>query len=274
MKHGFKINTVNGVTYLSVPAFDETGLAVTCFSTRLGGVSAPPLDTMNLGFGRGDEKSNVLRNYEILGNAAGFHGLRTVAFSQIHRDGVCIVNDRDAGEAFASHKREYDAVVTNTPNLPIATYHADCVPVFLLDTKSRAIGVAHAGWRGTAMKTPAAAIREMEKSFGSCPQDILAAVGPSIGVCCFETDSDVPDAMLASFGDDAKKHIISHNNGKYHVSLPDLNVLTLLTSGIPEENITVSDECTCCKNDLYWSHRATGGLRGTMAAVIMLKGEK
>ncbi len=268
------MNTVHGVTYLSVPAFDETGLAITCFSTRLGGVSAPPLNTMNLGFGRGDEKSNVLRNYEILGNAAGFDALRTVAFSQVHRDGVCVADDRDAGEAFCACKREYDAVVTNTPNLPIATYHADCVPVFLLDTKLRTVGVAHAGWRGTAMKTPAAAIREMEKSFGSRPCDILAAVGPSIGVCCFETNSDVPDAMLSSFGDDAKKYIISHGNGKYHVSLPDLNVLTLLASGIPDENITVSDECTCCKNDLYWSHRATGGLRGTMAAVIMLKGEK
>lgn len=274
MKHGFKINTVRGVTYLSVPAFDETGLAVTCFSTRLGGVSAPPLATMNLGFGRGDERSNVLRNYEISGNAAGFDGLRTVAFSQIHGNGVCVANDSDAGEAFSACKREYDAVVTNTPNLPIATYHADCVPVFLLDTKSRAVGVAHAGWRGTAMKTPASAIHKMEMSFGSDPRDILAAVGPSIGVCCFETDRDVPDAMLASFGDEAKRHIISNGNGKYHVSLADLNVLTLLSSGIPDENITVSDECTCCKNDLYWSHRATGGLRGTMAAFIMLKGEK
>ena len=273
MKHGFKTNIVNGVTYLSVPAFEKTGLAVTCFSTRRGGVSAPPLDTMNLGFGRGDEKSNVLRNYELLGNAAGFDALRTVAFSQIHRDGVCIAADLDAGEAFSPCKREYDAVITNTPDLPIATYHADCVPVFLLDTKNRAAGVAHAGWRGTAMKTPAAAIREMAKSFGSCPCDILAAIGPSIGACCFETDSDVPDAMLSAFGANAKKHIVSHGNGKYHVSLPALNALTLLDSGIPEENITISDECTCCKNDLYWSHRATGGLRGTMAAVIMLKGE-
>lgn len=274
MKHGFKTNTSNGVTYLSVPAFDETGLAVTCFSTRRGGVSAPPLDEMNLGFGRGEEKSNVLRNYELLGNAAGFDALRTVAFSQIHRDGVCVADDSDAGEAFSACKREYDAVITKKQNLPIATYHADCVPIFLLDTKAHAVGVAHAGWRGTAMKTPAAAIHEMEKNFGSRPCDILAAIGPSIGACCFETDSDVPDAMISSFGANAKKYIVSHGNGKFHVSLSELNILTLLFSGIPEKNITVSDECTCCKNDLYWSHRATGGLRGTMAAVIMLKGEK
>lgn len=274
MKHGFKTNTTCGVTYLSVPAFDETGLAVTCFSTRLGGVSASPLNEMNLGFGRGDDKSNVIRNYELLGNAAGFDALRTVAFSQIHRNGVCVASDRDAGEAFSCCKREFDAVVSNTPNLPVATYHADCVPIFLLDPKSHAVGVAHAGWRGTAMKTPAAAIREMKKNFGSRPCDILAAIGPSIGACCFETDRDVPDAMLAAFGEEAIRHISSHGNGKYHVSLPSLNVLTLISSGILEDNITVSDECTCCKNHLYWSHRATGGLRGAMAAVIMLKGEK
>ncbi len=274
MHHGFKHNTVHGVTFLSVPSFDETGLAVTCFTTRRGGVSAPPLDEMNLGFGRGDERENVLRNYELSGNAAGFDASRTVAFSQIHKNGVCVATDRDAGEAFLPKKREFDAVVTNTPWLPIATYHADCVPVFLLDTKSRAVGVAHAGWRGTALRTPAAAIREMERSFGSHPCDILAAIGPSIGACCFETHSDVPDAMLSAFGKDAEKYITPDGNGKFHVSLPSLNALTLLDAGIPDENITVSDECTCCRSDLYWSHRATGGTRGAMAAFIMLKGEE
>ncbi|MBQ8003567.1 MAG: laccase domain-containing protein, partial [Oscillospiraceae bacterium] len=152
-------------------------------------------------------------------------------------------------------------------------YHADCVPVFLLDPKNRAVGVAHAGWRGTALKTPAAAILQMQKSFGSHPCDILAAVGPAIGKCCFETHSDVPDAMRSAFGKAAEEHISNDGNGKFHVSLPGLNLLTLLSCGISDDNITLSDECTCCKNDIYWSHRATGGIRGTMAAFIMLRGE-
>lgn len=270
MRYGFKVNKINGVTFLSVPSFDETGLCLTCFSTRLGGVSKAPLASMNLGFGRGDKKENVLENYHLLGKSAGFDALKTVAFSQVHGKDVCIATKRDASEAFLPKKREFDAIITNTPNIPIATYHADCTPVFLLDTKNRVAGVSHAGWRGTAARTPGEAISEMIKNFSSRPCDILAAIGPAIGKCCFETHSDVPDAMLSAYGIAAKEYITEKGNGKFLVDLPGLNLQTLLDSGIPEDNITLSEECTCCKSDLYWSHRKTGGIRGTMAAVIVL----
>lgn len=272
MKHGFTHNKINGVSFLSVPSFDETGLCTTCFSTRLGGVSKSPLDSMNLGFGRGDEREAVLENYRCLGIAAGFRSERVVAFTQVHKNDVCVATESDAGEAYLPKKREFDAVVTNVPNLPIATYHADCVPVFLLDPINRAVGVAHAGWRGTAAKSPESAVRAMVESFGSCPADILAAIGPSIDMCCFETDSDVPEAMLSAFGEAARNYIRDDRNRKFHVSLPGLNALTLLGCGVLEENITMSGECTCCKSDFYWSHRATGGVRGAMAAIIMLNG--
>lgn len=273
MNYGFKTNTKDGITFLSVPSFEETGLCITCFSTRKGGVSAPPIDSMNLGFGRGDKREDVLENYRRMGEAAGFPALDTVAFSQVHRDGVCVATRADAGEAFLPCKREFDAVITDTPCLPIATYHADCVPVFLLDPINRAVGVAHAGWRGTAAKTPKSAIEKMQECFGTDPGKILAAIGPSIGMCCFETDSDVPLAMRAAFGESSGPFIESDGRGKFRVSLPALNVLTLKECGVRDENITVSDECTCCKSSLFWSHRASGGIRGTMAAVIMLKGE-
>ena len=270
MRYGFKMNKINGVTCLSVPSFDETGLCRTCFSTRLGGVSKEPLASMNLGFGRGDKKENVLENYRLLGKAAGFDGLKTVAFSQVHGSDVFLATEKDSGEAFLPKKREFDAIITSVPNLPIATYHADCTPIFLLDTKNHAIGVAHAGWKGTALKTPGAAIAEMIKNFSTEPENILAAIGPAIGKCCFETHSDVPDAMLSTYGADAKDYITAKGGGKFFVDLPGLNLQTLLNAGIPEDNITVSEECTCCKSDLYWSHRKTGGIRGTMAAVIVL----
>lgn len=273
MRHGFKINTAGGVTYLSVPSFDETGLCRTCFSTRLGGVSVSPLSSMNLGFGRGDKHENVLENYRLLGCAAGFDGTAVVAFSQVHKNDVCIATEKDSGEAFLPKKREFDSVVTNVPALPIATYHADCVPVFFLDTKNRAVGVSHAGWRGTVLRSPAKAVEAMTKAYGTDPRDLLAAIGPAIGMCCFETDSDVPEAVLDSFGDTAEPYIRDDKNGKYHVSLQGLNLLTLRECGIPDDNITLSDECTCCKSDFYWSHRKTGGVRGTMAAIITLKGD-
>ena len=270
MEHGFKHNIHGNLHYLSVPSFDSTGLVTTCFTTRLGGVSAPPLDSMNLGFGRGDERNNVILNYEAAGRGAGFPARRVVAFTQVHKNDVCIATCADAGEAFRHDKREFDAVITAEAGLPIATYHADCVPVFLLDTRLKVCGVAHAGWRGTALKCPSRAVSVMQEAFGSRPRDILAAIGPAIGKCCFETDKDVPDAVFSAFGESAFPYISQHG-ARYHVDLPGLNARALLESGIPDENITMSDECTCCQSELYWSHRKTGGVRGAMMALIMLR---
>lgn len=272
MQHGFLKNEKDGVLWLSVPAFDRTGLCITCFSTRIGGVSSAPLESMNLGFNRGDVRENVFENYKRLGLAAGFDSEKLVAFSQIHGDGVCVATEKDAGECYLSEKRKFDAVVTNVSGLPIATYHADCVPIFFLDPIKRAIGVAHAGWRGTAKRCPAAAIRAMVENYGCDVKNILAAIGPSIGKCCFETDGDVPEAMLESFGDVATPHIEDVGNGRYRVSLSGLNLETLRECGISNDNITVDESCTCCNNSLFWSHRATAGIRGTMAAVISLTG--
>ena len=274
LQHGFAFNKNGKLLTLSVPAFDRTGLCLTAFTTRLGGVSKSPLDTMNLGFGRGDDREAVLENYRILGNKLGFDHSRMVAFTQVHKADVCIADDTFAGEAYLPNKREFDSIITNVPNLPIATYHADCVPVFLLDPIARVVGVAHAGWRGTALKTPAAAVRKMQETFGVKPENILAGIGPSISQSAFECHSDVPDAMLAAYGDTATQYIIDDGNGKFHVDLQGLVAQSLLECGIEDKNITVSDECTVKKSDIYWSHRATGGIRGAMAAIIMLKEEK
>ena len=270
MKYGFTHNINGAFHYLSVPSFDATGLVTTCFTTRLGGISAPPLESMNLGFGRGDSRKTVLLNYDLAGRGAMFPAERVVAFSQVHGNRVCIATHKDAGEAFLPHKREFDAVITAEKELPIATYHADCIPVFLLDTRNKVCGVAHAGWRGTVLKTAACAVSAMEKSFQSSPGDILAAIGPGIGKCCFGTDSDVPDAVMSAFGAAGEKYISRHGK-RYNVDLAGLNAEALLGCGISQDNITMADECTSCNSDLYWSHRKTGGVRGAMMAVIMLK---
>ncbi len=270
MNHGFKMNKKGGVVYFSVPSFDATEICRTCFTTRFGGVSKPPLESMNLGFGRGEEKASVIENYRIIGNAAGFPGEDTVAFTQVHKNDVCVADESFRGEAFADKKREYDAVITACRNLPIGTYHADCVPVFLLDPEKRVCGVAHAGWRGTALKTPKAAVLKMCEVFGCDAKNILVAIGPAISSCCFETHSDVPDAMKEAFGTAAQSCIEQNGNGKFNVDLIGLNVLSLLEAGIKNDNITLSGDCTCCKSDIYWSHRKTGGVRGVMMAVIML----
>ena len=267
---GFSHHSEAGFHYLSVPSFDRTGLVTTCFTTRLGGVSEPPIDSMNLGFGRGDAREAVLENYRICGTGAGFPHERTVAFTQVHKNNIRVATDSDAGEAFLPEKREFDGIITNTPQLPIATYHADCIPIFLLDPIKRACGVVHAGWRGTAQKIAAEGVLAMGRAFGSSPGDILAAIGPGICKNCFETDSDVPDEMVKAFGASAFPHI-SQRGERFRVDLPLLNRTALAETGVPKSNISLSGECTSCKPDLYWSHRKTGGVRGCMMAVIMLK---
>lgn len=273
MQYGFSKKELSGVTVLTIPSFEATGLCTAAFTTRLGGISKPPLHSMNLGFGRGDARETVLSNYSRVGQALGIPSDDIIAFCQVHKDNVFVATQSDRGEAFSPNKREYDAIITNEKNLPLATYHADCVPIFLLDPKTHSCGVCHAGWRGTALQIVKRAISSMQVTFGTNPENLLAAIGPAIGKCCFETDRDVPDAMIASFGSAAGEFISDDGNGKFHVSLSDLCALSLLEAGVPDKNITLSGICTCCENDTYWSHRATGGVRGTMAAIIMLKGE-
>ncbi len=273
MKHGFSYNETNGLLTLSVPSFDETGICLTAFTTRKGGVSKPPIDTMNLGFGRGDDRESVLRNYEILGETLSFPHEKIIAFTQVHKNDVCVATLSDAGEAYLPDKREFDAIITNIKNLPLATYHADCVPIFLLDPILGVCGVAHAGWRGCALNVPAVTVSKMKDAFGVDPKNVIAAIGPSIAKCCFECGPEVRDAMMNSYGENATPYITDDKNGKFHIDLAGLCAESLISAGVQDENITLSDECTFCKSDIFWSHRATGGIRGAMAAIIMLQEE-
>ena len=224
---------------------------------------------MNLGFSRGDDANTVVENYNIAGKAIGFDPGRLVAFHQVHKNDICIADESFAGCAMRDDRPCYDGIITRTKNLPLATYHADCVPIFLLDPVSCAAGVVHAGWRGTALKIPSNAVDKMVTQLGCSKENILAAIGPCSQVCCYETDSDVPFAMREEFGSAAEPFLIQ-GESKWHVNLSALNRLSLIHSGISEKNITMSSECTCCKPDIYWSHRKTGGIRGCMAAIIML----
>lgn len=265
----FSKNQSGNFIYLTVPSFTETGLVRHGFTTRLGGVSAPPLDSMNLGIGRGDDFDAVRENYAIAGRAIGFDPARLVFFPQVHKNDIYVATEADAGMGFRTGRPEYDGIITQTKNLPLATFHADCTPIFLLDPTRGVAGVVHAGWRGTACMAAGHAISKMEDVFGCRPEDILAGIGPCGGICCYETDRDVPDAMLASLGPDAALYC-KPVGAKWHIDLAGLNRLVLQKHGVSDRHITMSGICTCCQPDIYWSHRKTGGVRGAMAAIIML----
>ena len=240
-----------------------------CFTTRLGGVSTGHLASLNIGVHRGDVPENVARNFRILADAMGCSMDTMVCTRQTHSDIVRTVGRENWGELLAEGASpECDALVTNVPGTALVIFTADCTPVLLHDPVTGAVGAAHAGWRGTAAQIAAKTVRTMVTHYGCRPENIRAAIGPNIGQCCFETDTDVPDAMLAAFGQAAEPFIRSAGE-KYYVNLKELNALSLRWAGV--QTIELSTECTACSPDRFWSHRVTRGLRGSQGAIIVCK---
>lgn len=248
----------------------ENIAAVHGFTTRLGGVSQGVLESLNLSATRGDDLSNVAENHKRLAAALGYALERIVLANQVHGDLVRVVTEKDCRGSF-SHLDypECDALVTATPGITLMVFTADCTPILLHDPVTGAVGAAHAGWRGTAMGIAAKTVEAMVSAFRCRPEDIRAAIGPNIGKCCFETDRDVPDAMLASLGDGARPFIQTAGE-KFFVDLKGINALWLARCGV--KNIEISKECTACAPHRYWSHRVTGGKRGSQVGVILCKG--
>lgn len=243
------------------------------FSTRVGGVSPAPWDSLNLRLGQGDGEAALRENYRRFFAALGLDETRAALSHQTHTANVRRVTEADAGMGL-TRPRDYenvDALITDVPDLPLAVFSADCGMVLLHDPVRRAVGAIHAGWRGCAAGIVAKTVQAMADAYGSAPADLQAALGPCIGKCCFETDSDVPAAMRAALGADAEPFLTVHGP-KYHVDLEGLNRQWLLRSGLTPEHIAVSGLCTACHPELFWSHRKMGDQRGLQAAVIALEG--
>lgn len=239
------------------------------FTTREGGVSTGIFASMNIAMHRGDEAENVIKNYEILADRIGFDVKNVVLTRQTHSDIIRVVTKKDARGLDHHAYPECDALITADAGTALVVFTADCTPILLFDSVTGAVGAVHAGWRGTAADIAGKTVRKMVSEFGCEPRNIRAAIGPNIGVCCFETDRDVPDAILDEFGKDAEKFIIE-SEGKFHVDLKKVNALALHRAGV--ESVEISDECTMCQPERFWSHRVTGVNRGSQGAIIVCIG--
>ena len=240
-----------------------------CFTTRYGGVSQGYLSSMNIGLHRGDDAKNVEENFRILADALGILPEDFVLTKQIHSDIVVKVGQVDRGKhMIEGASPECDALITKDPGTALFVFTADCTPILFQDPVTGAVGAAHAGWKGTALGIAAKTVEAMVREFGCDPENIRAAIGPNISACCFETDRDVPDAMISALGEDAKA-FITPKKDKYHVNLKEINALWLRRAGVKE--IEISDVCTACQHDRFWSHRVTRGQRGSQGAIIVCK---
>lgn len=242
-----------------------------CFSTRFGGVSEGFLASLNLGAHRGDQPENVWENYRILGENVGFSPEDTVFTRQIHSDIVERVGRAERGRGLLRPVEQgCDGLVTNERGVALTVFSADCTPILFYDPVARAIGACHAGWRGTALGIALRTVEKMQTEFGCQAENICAAIGPCISQCCFETDGDVPAALRESLGEEAEACILSVGQ-KYYVNLKACNALWLKRAGV--QQIEIAKECTACEPNRFWSHRRVGNARGSLAAIIVLKGE-
>ncbi|MBE6823724.1 MAG: peptidoglycan editing factor PgeF [Ruminococcaceae bacterium] len=266
-----KLNKKDGVHFLTYNKLSEIDFINHAFSTRLGGVSKGIFESMNMSFEH-DSFDDVTENYKRFCNAAGFSFDTLVASSQDHHTYVRVCTKSECGIGITKKKdiESVDALVTNEKGVTLVTYYADCTPLFFVDTKKKAIGLAHAGWRGTVGKIGAQVISTMRENYGTNPSDLVCAIGPAISLCCYEVDKACADNFYALDLDDSK-FVFPKDDGKYMIDLLETNRQILLSCGVKEENITVSDLCTKCNSDLLWSHRATNGKRGTMSAFLTLK---
>ena len=238
------------------------------FSTRRGGVSAAPLDSLNLGVNRGDSPENLQENYRRFCAAIGTDPACTVPSSQVHETTVRLCTAEDAGKGLL-RPRDYnaDALITAAPGLAITVFSADCGILLLHDPVHNAVGAIHAGWRGCAGGIVEKAVQAMALHFSTDPADLWAAIGPCIGKSCFETDSDVPSAMRQALGPEAEPYL-ERVGEKWQVDLGGLNAQWLLRAGLSADHIDRCSLCTACHPELFWSHRRMGEARGLQCAMI------
>ena len=264
----------NGVPYLSFALLETCGIVKQGFSTRMGGVSTGDCASLNLGFSRGDEREAVLENYRRIGAALDMEVSRMVLSKQTHTTNVRIVTEADAGNGIVRPLpyTDVDGLVTNVPELPLVTFYADCVPLYFVDPVHKAIGLSHSGWRGTVGKMGAETLRVMAETYGTRAEEVLACVGPSICRDCYEVSLDVAEEFRAAFGEKADRLLLDAKpDGKFQLDLWEANRQVLLEAGIRAENLAVTDICTCCNPELLFSHRASRGRRGNLAAFLCLR---
>ena len=267
------LNNADSVPYLTYNSLSEINFINHAFTPRLGGVSEGEFTSMNTAFNRNDDPNRVTENYKRICGSAGFEFESLVASAQDHHTYVRAVTSKEKGIGIYRPRdlESVDALITNEPGVTLVTYYADCTPLFFVDVKNRAIGLAHAGWRGTVGRIGEKVIEKMTALYGTDPKNVTCAVGPAISVCCYEVDEPCAANFLALTDLDTDKFVFEKGGGKYMLNLLEANKQILMAAGVQEKNITLSDLCTNCNSGLLWSHRATKGHRGTMSALLCIR---
>ena len=261
---GWRYEVAGGVGVFRASALESAGV-VACVSSRCGGVGARPFDSLNLGRGVDDAEVAVEENRRRLGEALGVPWPRLATVRQVH--GTTVHTVAGAGP----QGLDADALIGRGPGTALAILVADCAPVLLLDPRTGALGLAHAGWRGTVGGIAARTVAALHDAYGCRPGDLLAAVGPAIGPCCYEVDEPVLARLRAAVPWWAEV-VRPGRPGHAYLDVPGANLRVLRDAGLDPDRVDVSGLCTACGQDRLFSHRGSGGRTGRMAAVLALAG--
>ncbi|MCD7957902.1 MAG: peptidoglycan editing factor PgeF [Lachnospiraceae bacterium] len=267
-------NWSQGVLYFTFPLFEQFSFLTHGFSSRLGGVSEKELGEMNLSYTRGDLSERVEENFRRIADAIGFPYDRMVFSHQTHTTNVREVTRKDCGKGYLLERdyQEVDGLVTNDPGVVLTTFYADCVPLYFVDPIHRAIGLAHSGWKGTVHNIARVTVEKMQSTYGTDPASLFAAIGPSICQDCYEVGEDVASQFRAHYPESVRPLLLRQNSrGKYQLNLWEACRYNLQNAGLIREHIFVTDLCTCCNPEVLFSHRASHGKRGNLAAFLAIR---
>ena len=263
----FRFANRGTIEYLESEELSALGFVDHAFCTRRGGVSAGPFASLNAGFRAGDQEEDVSRNLSLVGEAFAIPSDGLVLMRQVHGNTIRVIDGDGPPPACVP---DCDGLITARPGVALAVKTADCVPLFFVDRVRRVIGAAHAGWRGTALGMAGKMIDAIVKEFASRPEDILAAVGPAVGPCCYQVDAPVHAALITHPGADRFLRPC-HEEGRWMLDLALANRLQIGERGVPEANIHTADLCTACRQELFFSLRASGGCTGRQVNLLMLR---
>ncbi len=258
---GFMMRQKGELKYLTIPSFEQTGMVKHGFSTRTICLSSGLYSYLNLDIIEDDDKNKLIKDYRIFCDALDIDINNLVSSDQVHSDDIYAVSvgDRGKGILRESDIKQVDALITNDSDVALITYYADCVPLLFLDVRTPAIGLAHAGWRGSFKKIGQKTVRQMIEKFNSCPRDMLVGIGPCIKKCCYEVDEPVVKCLREAF-EIWDEFIETGREGHWMLDLVKINVMQLEEVGIKKSNITISNSCT-----------SDGGRAGSLAAIMQLK---
>ena len=285
-ERSMEMRVSEGITLLQYPTLEQIPYICHGFSTRMGGVSEGIYSSMSFKEDGDDLESNIRENYRRISLALGCDRTKMVRPQLCHGTRVHKVEEADLGVGVLAKSTllDYDGLITDMPGVTLAATFADCVPIYFVDTRHKAIGLAHSGWRGTVNRIALQILLAMKESYGTEPYDVTAAIGPCICGNCYEVGQELYEAFEKDFSGEietqtgicfqdicSSQTVSDEGENKYHLDLRLANLMTLLAAGVPQEQIVISDICSCCNPELIFSHRYTKGKRGVSAAFLGLQ---